>query len=127
MSLLRSIRAFYTGTYVVTRRSGGTWSSGKWTPGAPSTFNLRASIQPATGMQRVVGGKDMRTEVDGQHVDDVRIVFTERELYVRRNDREPDKVTFDGDTWTVFRIEPWDHSGVKYWRAVITRDVKGAS
>lgn len=94
-----------------------------------STFTVRACVQPATGLQRVTGGRDMLSKVDGEHVDDVRVIYVATELYTRRPDYEDDEVTLEGSQWVVFRVEPWPLvlPENKHYRAVVTRLNLGTS
>jgi hypothetical protein len=132
MSLNESIDSLATGTYSVTRKSGGSWADGIWSPGGTTTFSIVAVCEPATGLQRVTGGFEMVSGYDGQHVNDVRVLYTRTELRVRRGSQEPDTVTINGKPYTVFRCEPWDlakdgASNEIHYRALITEDVDGAS
>lgn len=113
---------------VVTRRTGGVMVDGVWTPGAASTFLLpAASIQPATGMQRVVGGRDMRHDEQGQFSVDVRVVYSYVELKAREPGIDPDTLTFDGSAWIVVRAETWPLNEEVIYRSLITRETHGAS
>lgn len=94
-----------------------------------STFTVRACVQPATGLQRVTGGRDMFSKSDGEHVDDVRVMFVATELYTRMPDYEADEVTLEGGQWVVFRVEKWPlviPANIHY-RVVLTRLNSGAS
>ncbi len=113
---------------VVTRRTGGAMVNGIWTPGSPSTFALpTAIIQPATGMQRVVGGRDMRQDEQGQFTVDVRVIYTNIELKTRESGLDPDQIAFDGGTWIVVRVETWVLNDEVTYRALITRETHGAA
>ena len=129
MGLLDSITAFLTDTVTVTRTPAGVYSGGLWVPNTAgqTTFKISVCIQPATGMQRVVGGKDMLFEVDVEITRDVRQIFTQTELKARSPAWDPDLITYDGSTWTVFRVEPWTYDGQTFWRCVMTRQTLGAS
>ena len=83
--------------------------AGRWAPGPASTFTIVANVQPATGMQRVVGGRDMREDEQGEHVDDVRVVYTPTELRTRDTTTEPDLVIgYKGGDWICVRQEEWE-------------------
>lgn len=113
---------------VVTRRAVGTMTDGIWVPGTPSTLILPfCSIQPATGMARVVGGRDMRSDEFGQRVDDVRVIYTNILLRTREASAEPDQVTFDGDQWVVVRDETWTMNDETIFRYLIVREVRGGA
>lgn len=127
MSLLDTITDLATGTYTVTQYRGGSFTSGIWTPGPPITTTIVACVQPATGLQRVVGGRDMRSMVDGEEVYDVRVLWTETLLVERLGDRDGDHVTIDGREFRVFRVERWDLAEVTYYHVVLTLIAQGGS
>ena len=126
MPLVDTIDSLGTGTYTVTRRGRGTITDGVYTRGTiTSTFSIVAVVQPATGMQRVVPGKDMLAHDDGQTVDDVLALHTETLLFPPTPTGEADYVTLDSAQWIVFRVEKWDLAGQVFYRAVIARDTAG--
>ncbi len=129
MSLLQVIDSLFSDIgLVVTRRTGGVMVNGIWTPGTPATFVLpAASIQPATGMQRVVGGRDMRADEQGQFTVDVRVLYSYVELKVREDGVDPDQIAFEGGTWVVVRAERWVLNNQTIFRSLITRETLGAS
>lgn len=126
MALADTITGLNTGTYTVTRRGPGTYTDGIYTRGAvTSTFLIVAVLQPATGMQRVVPGKDMLPHADGQVVDEVLALHTKTVLRPAIPTGEADYVTIDGASWIVFRVETWNLSGQIFCRAVVARDTAG--
>jgi hypothetical protein len=132
MSLNESIDSLATGTYTVTRTAGGSYTDGIFTPGNTSTFTITAVIEPATGLQRVTGGFEMISGYDGQKTQDVQVVYTRTELKTRTPLTGPDKVTFRGRQYVVFRCEPWDlakdaANNEVHYRALMTLDNDGAS
>ncbi len=130
MSLLDVIDSLFSDEEVTfTRRTGGTYVDGIWTPGSSvQTITIpSASIQPATGLQRVVGGRDMRSDEQGQFVYDVRVLYSYVELKVREPGVDPDIVLFEGDNWTVVRVEKWVLNEEITYRALIVRETRGAS
>lgn len=129
MSLLDTINSLATDTVTVVRQATETFVNGISTPGAViSTFSIKVVVEPATGMQKVVAGRDMQgTESEGQFVNDVRIIYTATELKNRTPANIADVITFESGSWTVFRVEKWNLSGVVHYRAVLTRSTLGAS
>ena len=127
MPLLDTITSLATGSYTVTRWAVGSFTDGIYAKGAPTTFAIRAVLEVATGMQRVVPGRDMLGEPEGQTVNDVRILYSKEELRTRQPDQEPDEVTIDGSQWLVFRVEWWNLGGQVHYRTVVTRKTAGAS
>ncbi len=128
MSLDESIDALITDTLVVTRHAVGTYTAGIYATGAVTTFTCDAAVQPAFGLNRVVGGADLGAKVDGQHVTDVRDFFTRTFLKTRTPTTDPDVITgFEGADWTVARVEKWNLSGEVYYRCLISKITGGAS
>ena len=127
MSILDSIYAFQTGTYTVTRRPTGTFVDGIYQPAAASTFTIRAVIQPAREIARVMPARDMRETEQNQFVYDVMMLHTDTEVKTRTPTTDADMITFKGDQWQVIRVEEWDYNGVLFWQAIITRTLDGAS
>lgn len=132
MSLNESIDSLATGDYVVTRRATGTTVKGIYTPGATTTLTIRAVMEPATGLQRVTGGFEMISGHDGQHVNDIRVLYTRTQLLTRTRTNEPDLVTINSRQYTVFRCEPWDlakdgANNEVHYRVLCTLDTDGAT
>lgn len=94
-----------------------------------STFECDVCMQPAFGLNRVVGGADLHGEVDNMHTTDVRHFFTLTEIKTLSPGFEPDVIVgFEGADWTVARVEKWpDLDGGYYWHALITKQTRGAS
>ncbi len=127
MSIIDTIYSMNTGDYLVTRHVTGTMTNGIYTPAAPTTLTITAVLEPASGFQRVVGGKDFRSNVDGEHVDEVRVAYTDTELLTRTPTNDPDYVTIDGAQWLAMRVERWEYFGDVYWRVVLTKETFGGS
>lgn len=128
MGLLDTITSLATASnYVVTRRASGVVTDGVYVAGSSSTFTVEAIVQPATGMQRVVGGKDMRWNEEGQSVPDVRMLYVATELLTRATTNEPDEISIEGRDWTVARVEPWELAGQKFFRVLVSKKTGGAS
>lgn len=132
MPVIDSILSLATDTLTISRRAGGSFDSdGVWQPAEGTLFTLTACVQPATGLQRVVGGRDMRSDEQGQRVADVRVIYTETNLKTREEGFEPDQIIgFEGGTWTCTRQEKWvgpDGPDDVYYRVLVTRETFGAS
>lgn len=133
MSLNDSIDSLATGQYTVTRRTNGTYTDGIYSgPGTTTTFLISAVQEPATGLQRVVGGFEMRTGEDGQRSNDIRVIYTRIELLTRSDGYEPDLISINGRNYTIFRCEPWDlayyeGSNEVHYRALASRVTQGAT
>lgn len=137
MSMADTISTMKNADLTVQRRAAGAFDAdGVWQPGPVIlTFIVEASVQPATGMQRVVGGRDMRADEQGQHVFDVRQLFTPTQLFTRDAQATPPVeadqiINYRGGIWTVVRAEEWegpDGPEDLYYRVMITKETRGAS
>lgn len=127
MSLLDSIDGLANATVIVTRHSIGTYVDGIYVVGATSTFTAAVVMQPAFGLNRVIGGMDMRAEMDNQQTTDVRDFFTRTPIRPRTPNSDPDIITFESADWTVARSEPWTLDDQTYYRVLITKVTHGAS
>jgi len=128
MPLNESIDSLATGTYTVTRKTAGTYTNGIYSGGgATTTLTIEAVVEPATGLQRVVGGDEMRMDDQGQRTNDIQVIYTRSQLYTRSPGYEPDLITIRGRQYTVFRVESWDLDGEVHYRALATRKGQGAS
>lgn len=123
--LNESIDSLATGDYTVTRTLLGSFTDGVYTSGATSTLSINAVVESATGLQRVVGGYEMRMDAQGQRATDIRVIYTRTELLTRNHTHEPDRIQIDGDDFTIFRCEPWDLTGEVHYRALATRATQG--
>ena len=119
MSLIDVIDALSTGTYTVTRRSAGTYVEGRYVLGSTSSFNIVASIQPLLR----TGGRHLRTESQGQHGEEMRVIYTKTDLLTRTSTRDPDVVTIDSEPWEVFEVQRWQAFGDAHWRVIASRKV----
>lgn len=111
---------FDTGTYTVTRTDPETFDdAGVRIPGAETTFNIAAGVQPISGV-------DMQSLVEGESADDYRAIFTLTALRTRGPDGEADRITIDsgdGQGPQVYTVMSVKKRAVisNYWRAVATR------
>lgn len=121
------------GVYVVTRRLAKVPVNGIFVAQATSTLNITAVREPATGMQRVVGGRDLLANEQGQTVTDVQVLWTTTPLYTRTASPtfsplyDPDLIAMFGGSYEVFRTEQWELGGDITFRVVATRINLGAS
>lgn len=126
--LADAINNLANGTYVVTRRLTGTILDGIYTPSASTTtFSIVASIQPARGLPRVTGGRDMISDEQNQHVVEALALWSTYEVRERTPLNDPDEIRYNGRDYTVARSERWDEFGEVYWTAVLVLKTGGAS
>jgi len=128
MGLNDTITGLATGTYSVTRRVQGTWASGVYVPNpSTTTFSIIAVEQPAFNMNRIIAGRDLKANEEGQAVTSIRVLYTTTELFTRKAGFDPDTVSLDGALWTVTRVEKWDLTGQVHYRVILSEQLKGAS
>jgi hypothetical protein len=123
VSLRDSIASLASGTYTVTRTEAGARVQGRYTPGPSTTFEIVASIQPATGRQ-------LRDLPEGQRGDETVAIYTVTELRTRHPGspgNEPDLVTYRGEPWTVTQVKRWESFGEVHFECLAVRapDPKG--
>ncbi len=88
------------GSYAVTRTALGTTSVGRKVPGSTSSFNIDANVQPAPG-------KMVEALPESRRTNDVRLLFTDTELYAVMTGYEPDRITIGGVVFEVLAVRPW--------------------
>lgn len=119
MALSGVIDAFATGTYAVTRTVAATYdATGTIVPGSTSVVNIKASIQPLSGM-------DLQVLPEGHHASNVRKMYSKVEVFGRGPANDPDLVTFGGEIWEVLNVQAFEAfglgSGGDHWKAMIAR------
>lgn len=134
-----SITALVTDRITIRRTPATVPVDGIYPDGTPTTFQCDVVMQPAFGLNRVVGGADLHGMVDGQHATDVRVFQTLTEVKTLSPGFEPDVVVgFEGADWTVARSEKWPilNTGfgrvrpgapTHYWRCIVTKITSGSS
>lgn len=118
MALRGAIGSLSTGVYTVTRTAPGTYdANGKFVAGATSTLaGVVATVQP-------VSGRQLRDVPEGQRGDELRVIYTETELWPRTPSQAGDRITLDGEAWVIVRAERWQGLGGVHWRAYAARQV----
>ena len=98
----------------VERPGESTIVGGRSTAGTSTTFECEASIQPATPMQ-------MAALPEGRDALKTYILFTETELRGVDPDgqRNPDKVTFQGEVYEVYKVDPWIDELLGHYESII--------
>jgi hypothetical protein len=129
MGLRGAIASLATGTYTVQRREAGSYTLGRYTPGALSTFSIVASVQP-------VSGRELKDLPEGQHGDELRLVLTTTELRTRFPGQpdaseygvpgnDPDHIILDGEPWRIVHVERWQSFGEVHYECFVAREVGG--
>lgn len=100
--LISSFSTGPLGLYTVTRRLATPFRRGLAQPTTDATFNVTASIQPASG-------KDMLRLPEGRRANETRVLFTATQLYTGDEglDYEADFVEVDGEVWEISHVEDW--------------------
>ncbi len=128
MSLNDSITSLANATITIRRTLESTFVNGKYVKGPPVLIEgVRAVIQPAYNLNRVIGGADIEATVDNQRMAEVYQVHTTAKLYTVQEDHDPDVILWRDSEWTVIRVEEWEITGEIHYHAVITKVTKGAS
>lgn len=132
MALNDSITELANATLTVTRKADGTFTNGIYGPGATTTFDIDVVMQPAFNLNRIIGGADLKSDIDLQRVETIYQIHTTTEIKCRTPTTEPDVVTYAGTVfipgdYTVARVETWDLDGETHYHAVITKKTLGAS
>lgn len=113
MSLNQAIGDHTTGEYTVTRVAAREYDAhGRLeVAGAPTTFTILASVQPAEPEQ-------MKDVPEGQSTADAKLILTETELKERSETTEPDTISIDGEDFRVYSVEKWQHWGETHYEAI---------
>jgi len=112
MDLTDVIATFATSTYTVTRRSASAYGSdGRLDAPTTSTFTTTACVQPVTG-------RELERLSEGMQTVEILSMWTPTELKTQAASQDPDRVSIDGDTWEVQKVERWNTLGT-YWRVYL--------
>jgi hypothetical protein len=110
MNMGATIARLAQGRFTVTRPSGS-YVAGRWVEGAAETFEIAASIQPATP-------KELQRLPEGDRVKAVIAIWTTTELRVGEG-AQADRVSYGGGTYEVQAVERWDLG--EYFKALASR------
>lgn len=116
-NLISSFSTGTTGLYTVTRRQSGAFLRGIAQATTDVTFNITASLQPASG-------KDLLRLPEGRRANETRVLFTSTQLYTGDQSLgyEADFVSVDGEQWECAHVEDWLQWGglAGAYRCIIT-------
>jgi hypothetical protein len=101
-------------TYTVTRFAQSSWTDGEHVRGAPSTFDIVASIQPLTG-------RELQDLPEGQRNVGNLNCYTETLLLTGEDQAAPDRLDYKGTDYEVQAVEDWtDHvTGLPHYKVRI--------
>lgn len=102
------------GTYTVTRHAVSTWTDGEHVPGAETTFQIVASIQPITG-------RELEMLPEGDRNRGRLKCYTETLLQAGEGDAVPDRVEYKGTDYEVQEVRDFqDHgTGLPHYRVML--------
>lgn len=130
MSLNGAIISLGTIELEVTRTTQGTRTSGRYTPGATSTFPITAGTPEPTS------GRELKDLPEGRRGDEILTVYVDVPLIAERPDGggvDPDVVRYTGsdpdaialmgvgEPWTVISVKTWSGFGETHREAKIAR------
>lgn len=109
------IELLASGCYVVTRRGVTTRVAGRRVAPVSTTFEIVASVQPASG-------RDIARLPEGQRSSEVMTIFTKTELRPAQPElgTEPDRVAIDGGVFEVASVQRWNKLG-NFFKATAVR------
>ncbi len=116
MSLLGTITALANYPAISgLRTAAGSRTLGRYAAGSTTPLALvNVVVQP-------MSGRTMRTLPEGIRAEDVRVLLTATQLYTQTATLDPDQLTIDGETYKVFRVEPWTLGSETFYRAWAAR------
>lgn len=128
MSLNGSIISLGSVTLQVTRTAQGTRTLGRYIPGAQTTFDITAGVEPIDGRQLV-------DVPEGRRGDEILTVYTDADLVAERATpgTDPDVLRYlgsdadmiamlgPGEPWTVIKAKTWPGFGETHREVQIAR------
>ena len=102
-------------SFTVTRQTEGSYVNGRLVAGSTSSLTIEALIQPISGRELI------ESLPEGQSVNETRLLYTTTLLQTRTATDNPDRVTFEGEPWTVINVEKWDAWGDVFYKVLISR------
>lgn len=108
-----------TGTYTVERYGPGKWlDTGKYERGILESFQMEASIQPATGNMIKILPEHRRSA-------ETNVVYTESRLFIsdEKNQKASDVVIYDGKRFEVMNVKKWaDITDIPHYECLIVKE-----
>ena len=110
-----AIELLQSGSYVVTRPNATTLLNGRRVEPTTTTFDITASVQPASG-------RSIQGLPEGLRSSESMDVFTATELRQARPDAsvEGDRISIDGAVFEVVNVKRWNKLG-NFYRATVVR------
>jgi len=114
------ITSFRTTILTITRFSGalGSYnSSGVWSGGLSSSFDIKCSLQPTSQ-------NDLMALPEARRSRKSYTVFTETALQTVKEGTSginPDQTTIDGELYELVNIEPWRNNVLNHYKAIFQK------
>ena len=99
----------------VERQGEGEYVDGIWQPGSPSNITIDASVQPTSPT-------DYEKLPEGRRERKAYTLYSASPLCQasEHDDKQPDRVTIDGEKYEVSRVEKWGNYILPHYKAVVT-------
>ena len=115
MSIARTIRRLGTGSYTVTRSaSAPVYVDGLLQAPTTTTLTIEAAVQPLSGRERLMMSEALRDR-------ETKNLWTTTRLRTATPSQRADKVSIDGDSYTVMILEEWPVRG-GYYKAIVAKE-----
>lgn len=93
-------------------RKNGTWTAGRWTPGADTTILM-------TGVITIPKETDLDQVSEGDRVKGAIQIHTQAQLYLTNPNGTSDELVYNGQRYRLAQL--WDMSAYGYYKAVAVR------
>jgi hypothetical protein len=99
-------------TITIKRNGNGTWTDGKFTPGAQTTFSIIASVQ-------TLGSYELEQLPEGRRINKSYKIYTNTQLYsVEDNVDNPDILIIEGKECEVIAVYPYVKIIAPHWKVI---------
>lgn len=99
----------------VYRNQTGSYVNGRWIVGSVETnFIILCGVQP-------FDPKELNFLPEGRRENDLRNLFTSKELFTLENGKRPDQVDYLGSRWEVIKVFKWQNNIINHYRYVIVK------
>ena len=113
------INHFLTGTYTVTRSTGGSYVKGIWRPGPTEDIQVKGSLQP-------LSPREIKLVEEGERLKQLYKFYTDTPLRPidTKTLARSDKIKVNGDSFKVLSVETWQGLKVRlpHYKTVLARE-----
>ena len=103
-------------TLEVKRFAAGSWSGGRYTPGADSSLNIEASVQPLRGKEIQLLPEARRESQAYKLYSDTQLLTTDTS-----GSKKADQVKIGGVFHEVLIVEDWQNTIIDHYKIVVVR------